>query len=115
MNISPDKTIIMKRIVFCTLCLLLTLVGANAQTRISSNVTDATIYLNGAALTHTADATLKSGSQEIIIDGLSPFIETNSLKINANGVLISATEFSYDFITTREESARITRMNIPTK
>lgn len=100
----------MKRISFCTLFLLVILVGANAQTRISSSVTDATIYLNGAALTHTADATLKSGSQEIIIDGLSPFIEINSLKINANGVLISATEFSYDFITTREESARLTRI-----
>ena len=100
----------MKRISFCTLFLLIILVGANAQTRISSTVTDATIYLNGAALTHTANATLKAGSQEIIIDGLSPFIETNSLKINANGVLISATEFSYDFITTREESTRITRI-----
>ena len=84
----------MKRISFCTLFLLIILVGANAQTRISSTVTDATIYLNGAALTHTADATLKSGSQEILIDGLSPFIEINSLKINANGVLISATEWA---------------------
>lgn len=84
--------------------------GATAQTQLTSKVTEATVYLQGASLTQTADATLKAGSQEIIIDGLSPFIETNSLKINANGVLISATEFSYDFITTREESARITRI-----
>ncbi|MBR0078186.1 MAG: mucoidy inhibitor MuiA family protein [Bacteroidales bacterium] len=100
----------MKNNIFLSLILIFVTFSTHAQTRISSSVTDATIYLNGAALTHTADATLKSGSQEILIDGLSPFIEINSLKINANGVLISATEFSYDFITTREESARITRI-----
>lgn len=81
-----------------------------AQTRISSTVKEATVYLNGASLTHTANASLKSGTQEVIIDGLSPFIETNSLKIKADGVLISATEFSYDFVVTREESVRITRL-----
>lgn len=100
----------MKKISFCLISLLLLMAGATAQTQLTSKVTEATVYLQGASLTQTADATLKAGSQEIIIDGLSPFIETNSLKINANGVLISATEFSYDFITTREESARITRI-----
>ena len=65
-----------------------------AQKQISAKLTDATVYLRGAALTHTASATLKSGSQEVIIDGLSPDIEINSLKVKANGVLISATEFS---------------------
>lgn len=86
------------------------MVGVAAQTRVTSTVKDATVYLNGASLTHIANATLKSGSQEVIIDGLSPFIETNSLKIKADGVLISATEFSYDYVVTREESARITRL-----
>ena len=92
----------MKKITFCIIALLLIMEGATAQTRITSKVTEATVYLQGASLTQTADATLKAGSQEIIIDGLSPFIETSSLKIKANGVLISATEFSLDFVVTRE-------------
>ena len=100
----------MKKITFCIIALLLIMAGATAQTRITSKVTEATVYLQGASLTQTADATLKAGSQEIIIEGLSPFIETSSLKIKANGVLISATEFSLDFVVTREESARITRL-----
>ena len=81
-----------------------------AQKQISAKLTEATVYLRGAALTHTASATLKSGSQEVIIDGLSPEIEINSLKVKANGVLISATEFSQDYLTPREQAAHIKKL-----
>ena len=81
-----------------------------AQKQISAKLTDATVYLRGAALTHTASATLKSGSQEVLIDGLSPDIEINSLKVKANGVLISATEFSQDYLTPREQAAHIKKL-----
>lgn len=81
-----------------------------AQKQISAKLTDATVYLRGAALTHTASATLKSGSQEVIIDGLSPDIEINSLKVKANGALISATEFSQDYLTPREQAAHIKKL-----
>lgn len=81
-----------------------------AQKQISAKLTEATVYLRGAALTHTASATLKSGSQEVIIDGLSPDIVINSLKVKANGVLISATEFSQDYLTPREQAAHIKKM-----
>ena len=81
-----------------------------AQKQISAKLTDATVSLRGAALTHTASATLKSGSQEVIIDGLSPDIEINSLKVSANGVLISATEFTQDYLTPREQAAHIKKL-----
>ena len=91
------------------LCLGLML-PIQAQKQISAKLTEATVYLRGAALTHTASATLKSGSQEVIIDGLSPDIEINSLKVKANGVLISATEFSQDYLTPREQAAHIKKL-----
>jgi uncharacterized protein (TIGR02231 family) len=81
-----------------------------AQKQVSAKLTEATVYLRGAALTHTASATLKSGSQEVIIDGLSPDIEINSLKVKANGVLISATEFSKDYLTPREQATHIKKL-----
>lgn len=86
------------------------LIPMQAQKQISAKLTEATVYLRGAALTHTASATLKSGSQEVIIDGLSPDIEINSLKVKANGVLISATEFSQDYLTPREQTAHIKKL-----
>ncbi|MBO4645503.1 MAG: mucoidy inhibitor MuiA family protein [Bacteroidales bacterium] len=84
--------------------------GVVAQTQVLSKVEKATVYLNGATLTHTATATLKSGSQEVIINGLSPNIVLNSLKVNAGGVLIASTEFSTDYLTLQEESAHINKM-----
>jgi len=87
------------------------LMPVQAQKQISAKLEQATVYFNGAALTHTAAATLKSGSQEVIIDGLSPDIVLSSLKVKANGVLISATEFSRDYITPKEETARIKKLN----
>lgn len=96
---------------FVMICLCIGFVlPMQAQKQISAKLTEATVYLRGAALTHTASATLKSGSQEVIIDGLSPDIEINSLKVKANGVLISATEFSKDYLTPREQAAHIKKL-----
>lgn len=84
--------------------------SAGAQQRISADIEQATVYLRGAALTNVATATLKSGSYDILIDGISPDIEVSSLKVKANGVLISAVEFSNDFMTPREESAKMKKL-----
>ena len=82
----------------------------SAQKEFTAKIDQATVYLQGAALTHTASASLKSGSYDVTITGLSPDIEVNSLKVSANGVLVSASEFSNDFITPKEESARIKKL-----
>lgn len=82
----------------------------SAQKEFTAKIDQATVYLQGAALTHTASASLKSGTYDVLINGLSPDIEVNSLKVTANGVLISASEFSIDFITPKEESARIKKL-----
>lgn len=100
----------MKKIITLTLVLLLSYIGAQAQTTTNATVEKATVYLSGATLTQTATATLKSGSQEVIITGLSPYIEISSLKVTANGVLISSTEFSTDYLTPAKDNARINRM-----
>lgn len=100
----------MKRILIICVSVLFTISSLQAQKEITSKIESATVYLKGATLTHTATASLKSGSYEICINGLSPDIEVNSLKVTANGVLISASEFSIDFVTPKEESARIKKL-----
>ncbi len=100
----------MEKIVISLLSALLLMAGVQAQTTTNATVEKATVYLYGATLTQTATATLKSGSQEVIITGLSPFIEISSLKVTANGVLISSTEFSTDYLTPAKDNARINRM-----
>jgi len=70
---------------------------------VKSKLNEATVFLRGAELTHTASTNLTSGYNEIKIDKLSPSIDKNSLKIRAsNGVVISAFEFSVDDVPTKK-------------
>lgn len=66
---------------------------------IQAKLNEAIVFFQGAELNHSASANLSKGSNEIIIEGLSPIIDKNSLKIKAsNGVIVSSFEFSFDYI-----------------
>lgn len=99
--------------VILTLCLAACGLHAqeeNAQT-VRAKLTQASVYLQGATLTHTAAATLKCGAQEIVIEGLSPEIDKNSLKVSVSGNnIISAIEFSNDYISNKKESVQVQKL-----
>lgn len=73
---------------------------AQDKKTIKSKLNEATVFFQGAELTHSASYSLAKGENEIYIEGLSPNIDKNSLKIKTtNGVIVSAYEFSVDFLT----------------
>lgn len=70
---------------------------------VKSKLNEATVFLRGAELTHTASTNLNPGYNEIKIDKLSPNIDQNSLKIKtSNGVIVSSFEFSVDDVPTKK-------------
>ncbi len=82
--------------------------GSRAQEskNIPSKLTDATVFFKGAELTHSANATLAKGENEIVVEGLSPNVDLNSIKIKAsNGVIVSSYEFSIDFLSVGKPQA----------
>lgn len=75
-------------------------VFANDSKTIKSKLTEATVFFRGAELTHTASDMLSKGENEILIEGLSPDVDRNSLKIKtSNGVVVTAYEFSVDYLS----------------
>ena len=73
---------------------------AQEKKTVKSKLNDATVFFKGAELTHTATSSLLKGENEIYIEGLSPNIDKNSLKIKTtNGVVVSASEFSVDYLS----------------
>lgn len=87
-------------ILFFTGCFFPVVIKAQSEKVISSKINSVTVFLRGAEMIHNANATLVKGENEITIEGLSPEIGINSLKIKATGgVVISAYEFSKDFLT----------------
>ena len=93
----------MKSFRFClTFFLLATVTFALAQSSktIPSKLEEATVFFRGAELTHTAAATLVKGDNELLVEGLSPNVDVNSLKIKTtNNVVVSAFEFSIDYLS----------------
>ena len=68
----------------------------------------ATIYFNGAELTHVASVTLTNGENEISIEGLTPQIDRNSLKVKVNnGVMVTSTEFSVNYLEPAKDNPSV--------
>lgn len=89
-------------------CLLLVfsvqLMG-NEKKTVSSKLNEATVFFRGAELSHTATANLIKGENEIYVEGLSPKIDINSLKIKSpSGVVVSSYEYTVDYLTDSKPS-----------
>ena len=71
----------------------------------------AVIYFSGAELTHSAQVTLTQGENEITLEGLTPNIDINSLKINAtNSVVVASSEFTNDYLTEKKSTDLVKRL-----
>lgn len=92
------------------ICLALMSFVANAS-NVKGNLKKATIYFSGAELTHTATVTLKKGENQVSIEGLTPNIDLNSLKINVNNsVMVASSEFTTDYLTEKKSTEYIQRL-----
>lgn len=78
----------MKKFLF----LLSTVVTLNAsatdKTIIKSTVSDVTVFAQGAQLYHKANYTITPGNTEVIIEGISPYIDAKSIQVKATGNVI---------------------------
>lgn len=104
----------MKARIMSIVAILLTLsfINGYAQDKktIKAKLNDATVFFLGAELTHSASSPLVKGENEIYIEGLSSSIDNNSLKVKTtNGVIISTSEFSVDFLSEVKSSNAVIR------
>lgn len=66
---------------------------------IPADLKSATIYRSGAELLHTAKGLIRQGSSELIIEGISSYVDINSLQINCPApVTILGVEFSNNYL-----------------
>ena len=81
------------------------------KTTVTSKLTSATVYRNAAEMMHTAKATLKQGSNELVIEGISNAIDVNSLQINCPATItILGVEFSNQFMLNENASPVLLRL-----
>jgi uncharacterized protein (TIGR02231 family) len=69
--------------------------GATEKEIVKSTLTEVTVYSQGAQLHHKANFNVKIGVTEIIVEGISPFIDARSIQVKATGnVVILDSKFS---------------------
>ena len=75
-------------IVLLLACLAVTATGARAeQEKQTAKLESVTIFTSGAQVKRTKTVALKAGEQTVTFTGFSPYMDTKSLQVRANGRL----------------------------
>ncbi len=91
---------------FIFICL--TVFANEDRTVVNARLQSVTVYRNGAEMIHVANATLKEGSNALVIEQLSNSIDVNSILIKvSDGITILGTEFSNNHLTSQVKTARV--------
>ncbi len=94
--------------VLFTLCLIiLVLHNAYAQNeqKVSSSISNVTIFINQAQVTRVAKISLQPGTTQLVFDNLSPYINLNSLQVKTEGnVNLLSVSQRNNFLKTDEKS-----------
>jgi len=76
----------MKKILSITILFLTTFYSyATEKEIVKATITDVTVYAQGAQIFQKTNYTVKPGITEVIIEGISPYIDVNSLQVKATG------------------------------
>ncbi len=67
---------------------------------VTATLKTVTIYRSGAEMIHTATARLSKGNSELVIEGMSSYVDVNSIQVNCPAtVTILGVEFSNNYLS----------------
>ena len=77
----------------------------------NSEIKDVKIYQNGAMVSRSAKATLNPGLQEVVFDGLSPYVNPQSIILKGTGdATILSVTFKTNYLKEKKKSKEIQRL-----
>jgi uncharacterized protein (TIGR02231 family) len=96
----------MKTIFVLITLLSFSVIQAQEQKEISSEISDVVVYLKGAQVTRTANISVGSGKSTLLFKGLTPRLNSNSLQVAAgNGITILSVNHSIDYLESQKSDA----------
>ncbi|TNF49865.1 MAG: mucoidy inhibitor MuiA family protein, partial [Bacteroidetes bacterium] len=79
----------MKKIIMFSLMVITSFITfANEKETIKGSITEVTVYAQGAQIHNKGSFTVKPGITELIIEGVSPYIDAKSLQVKATGSVV---------------------------
>jgi len=87
----------------------ITTVGQQKEIKTDSKITDVTVFLSGAQITHEARVSVPVGSRTIVFENLTQFINKSSLQIKANNEAITILSVGHkiNYLKSHENDKRI--------
>lgn len=81
---------------------------AQTSKEVTSEITDVTIYLNGAQVTREAEVSIPSGRTELLFKGITALLNSNSLQVGSEKeITILSVNHSIDYLDQAKTDARI--------
>jgi uncharacterized protein (TIGR02231 family) len=75
---------------------------------IASKVSSVIVYMSGAQITQTAEATLAKGEYNLVFSGISPNINQKSIQVSTNNdVKVTSVTYMIDYMDTKSEGSVI--------
>ena len=82
-----------------------------AAVEVTGKLQSATIFRSGAELTHNAKAQLVSGTNDVVVEGLSSMLEKNSITIKcSNGVTVVSFDYSKDYVKIKTQGDAVKKL-----
>lgn len=95
-------------ILFCCCIITSYAIANNDEDEVQASLKSVTVYRSGAEMMHEVSAVLKTGFNELIIDNLSNYIDSNSIQIKAPAsVTVLGFQFSKNFLIYEGKSPRM--------
>lgn len=97
----------MKQLFFSILAI--TTLGAFSQNiNVSSNIKDVTVFLNGAQIYREAAKTIPAGTNVLVFDDVSPFVQPNSIQLKGKGdFTVLSVSFQNNYMKAKEMSPEV--------
>lgn len=97
-----------KLLVAVSILLVFNAFANDERTIVNAHLQSVTVYRSGAEMVHTAIATLKEGSNELVIDQLANGIDVNSIQVKvSDGITILGTEFGNNHLSSPINTNRV--------
>ena len=105
----PKNKTIMYKSIFITLIsfVFTSSLYASEEDIIKSDITEVTVYAKGAQVKRKASYSIKSGVTKVIIDGVSPNIDPNSLQVLASGNSVIIIDSKYSLFYPKPEVIKL--------
>lgn len=90
---------------------IVSLSEANVQKKVKPTLKQVTVFLNRAQLNSTATAYIDAGTTDIILEGLPPFIDPQSIQVSGKGdFIIMSVKHSMNYLDPQKKSHEITAL-----